>query len=80
MNLTTCGAEDLVIMKVFADRGQDWVDVEAVVLRRGGELDWPLIERELKPLLEVRGGTPSWERLAGLRAAGERVVVRKIVD
>lgn len=69
MSLTTCGAEDLVIMKVFADRGQDWVDVEAVVLRRGGELDWPLIERELKPLLEVRGGTPSWERLAGLRAA-----------
>lgn len=42
--------------------------MEAIVLRRGGDLDWPLIERELKPLLEVRGGTPSWERLAGLRA------------
>ena len=31
ISLPTCVAEDLVVMKVFADRGQDWVDVEAVV-------------------------------------------------
>jgi hypothetical protein len=70
VSLTTCGAEDLVVMKVFADRGQDWVDVEAIVLRRAGELDWRLIEAELEPLLEVRGGKSSWERLIGLRRGG----------
>lgn len=70
MSLTTCSAEDLIVMKVFADRGQDWVDVEAIMLRRGSELDWHLIEDELKPLLEVRGGKPSWERLTGLRRRG----------
>jgi len=67
VRLSTCSAEDLIVMKVFADRGQDWVDVEAIILRRGSALDWRLIEEELKPLLEVRGGQPSWERLAGLR-------------
>ena len=67
LSLNTCSAEDLVVMKVFADRAQDWVDVQAILLRRGSDLDWRRIEEELKPLLDVRGGKPSWERLVGLR-------------
>ena len=32
--LRTCAAEDLIVMKAFAGRGQDWVDVERVIQRQ----------------------------------------------
>lgn len=35
MSLKTCSAEDLIIMKAFADRGKDWVDIEGVLIRQG---------------------------------------------
>ena len=65
--LVTCSAEDLIVMKVFANRARDWPDVEAVVTHRGSVLDWDLIERELKPLLPLQGGHAAWERLSELR-------------
>jgi hypothetical protein len=67
MRLLTCSAEDLIVMKVFANRGRDWPDVEAVITHRATALDWELIERELKPLLPLQGGQPAWERLMELR-------------
>lgn len=30
--LRTCSAEDLVVLKAFAGRGQDWVDVEHIIV------------------------------------------------
>ncbi len=67
ISLVTCCAEDLIVMKVFANRDRDWPDAEAIVMRRGSSLDWELVERELKPLLALRGGQPVWDRLVEMR-------------
>jgi hypothetical protein len=55
VELTTCSAEDLVIHKVFAGRGRDWDDVETVLMRQRGQLNFGLIHSELRPLLELKG-------------------------
>jgi hypothetical protein len=68
VTLTTCGAEDLVVMKVFAGRDQDWVDVRAILTRRGDALDFGLVERELLPLLRIKGDELALERLRAMRA------------
>jgi hypothetical protein len=52
--LQTCSAEDLIVLKAFAGRGQDWVDVERVIVRQTGRLDWDSIHRELQPLAELK--------------------------
>lgn len=38
-------AEDLIVMKAFAGREQDWVDVAGVATRQFGNLDWPAIHK-----------------------------------
>jgi len=40
LNLRTCSAEDLLVLKTFAGRGQDWVDIEYVIVRQRRALDW----------------------------------------
>ncbi len=40
LRLLTCSAEDLVVLKAFAGRGQDWVDLEYVLVRQRRILDW----------------------------------------
>ena len=67
LNLRTCSAEDLVVLKTFAGRGQDWVDVEYVLVRQRKSLDWRLIESELTPLLELRGTPENLDTLRKLR-------------
>ncbi len=52
--LRTCSAEDLIVMKAFAARGKDWLDVEGVIIRQSGKLDWPYILGQLKPLVELK--------------------------
>jgi len=52
--LTTCSAEDLIIFKAFASRGQDWVDVASIIKRCGNKLDWTIIETELTPLAMLK--------------------------
>ncbi len=51
--LRICSAEDLVITKVVAGRGQDWVDVNTIIQRSGESMDWPLIFEELDVLLAL---------------------------
>ena len=65
--LHTCSAEDLVILKAFAGRPRDWIDVESVLVRQGRSLDWRLIVGELKPLLEMRETPENLEKLQQLR-------------
>lgn len=65
--LTTCSAEDLVVFKTFAARGQDWVDVESILKRQGAKLDWRIIESELKPLVELKEQPELLDRLLSLR-------------
>lgn len=38
--LLTASAEDLVVMKAFAGRPQDWMDIEGILVRQGKHLDW----------------------------------------
>jgi hypothetical protein len=52
--LRTCSAEDLIILKAFADRTRDWADIEGILLRRGSNLLWKLIYSELRPLCELK--------------------------
>lgn len=52
--LRTCSAEDLVVLKAFADRLQDWADIESVLSRQRGHLDLDLVRRQLRPLVELK--------------------------
>jgi hypothetical protein len=53
-SVTTCSAEDLIVLKAFADRPQDWLDIEGIVVRQRPRLDETLIFDELGPLLELK--------------------------
>jgi hypothetical protein len=64
--LRICTAEDLIVLKAFADRPRDWSDVEGIVVRQTG-LDWPYIDRQLRPLVEVKESPHILERLRRLR-------------
>ena len=68
LKLLTCSAEDLVILKAFAGRGQDWVDLEYVLIRQRQTLDWRLIVAELKPLLELRETPENLDKLQQIRS------------
>lgn len=70
--LHTCSAEDLVILKTFAGRPQDWIDVESVLVRQGRALNWRLIIGELQPLLDLRETPENLERLLQLRSKVEK--------
>jgi len=54
LELRTCSAEDLVVMKLFASRPLDIHDAEGVAIRTRGQLDWSYIEEQLRPLAEVK--------------------------
>ena len=52
--LRTCSAEDLVVMKSFAARSRDWADIEGIIVRQTGKLDWTYIHSQLDPLVELK--------------------------
>ena len=54
LTLTTCTAEDLIVMKAFAARPKDWLDVEGVIVRQSGRLDWGYVDRHLRPLAQLK--------------------------
>jgi hypothetical protein len=64
VGLTTCSAEDLVVMKAFAARPRDWSDVESIIERQK-VLDWSHVLQALTPLAELK---PEVEILATLDA------------
>lgn len=65
-SLCTCGAEDLLVHKVFAGREKDWVDVAGIIMRQRGGLDRDLMLDELAPLLELKGSSSDVDRLRQL--------------
>ena len=65
--LRTCSAEDLVVLKLFAYRPQDVLDVETVVVRQRGALDWDYIRRQLGPLSELKEQPEIMEAVTRLR-------------
>lgn len=54
VKLLTCSAEDLIVYKAFADRNRDWSDVEGILVRQKGTLDWKHIHKHLKELVELK--------------------------
>ena len=66
IELRTCSAEDLIVFKAFAGRGQDWLDVEGIIARQGASLDRGLVLREAGPLLELKEAPGDLERLLAM--------------
>jgi hypothetical protein len=63
-----CTAEDLIVMKAFASRDLDWHDLRGILVRQGTRrLDWNYIEKELRPLCELKEAPEIMERLEALR-------------
>jgi hypothetical protein len=54
MSFTTCSAEDLVVLKAFADRPQDWIDIEGIIVRQGNAMNRALVTEELTALLLLK--------------------------
>lgn len=52
--LRTCSAEDLIVLKAFANRGRDWMDIEGIFLRQESRLDSTYIVEQLTPLCELK--------------------------
>ena len=65
-SLQTCSAEDLIVLKAFAGRDKDWLDIEGVALRQAGRLRESLIWEELEPLLELKDSPETAVRLRGI--------------
>jgi hypothetical protein len=72
VEITTCSAEDLVVLKAFAGRDQDWLDIAGIVARQGASLDRKSIISEATPLLELKEAPADGARLRKVlgRAAG----------
>jgi hypothetical protein len=68
LEIRTCSAEDLVVLKLFASRPLDIRDAEGVVIRHKNQLDWTYIEDHLRPLAEVKGEPGALDALARLRS------------
>ncbi len=66
VDLRTCGAEDLIVMKAFANRDRDWADIEGILQRCVGRLDEGLVWKEILPLLELKGERAAEGRLQTL--------------
>lgn len=67
--LITCSAEDLIVLKAFADRAKDWGDVEGILLRQGKALDVEYIVTQLAPLCELKENPEILERFHQLIGA-----------
>lgn len=66
--LRTCSAEDLIVLKAFAGRPKDWMDIEGVVIRQSPRLDWPYVREQLAPLAELKEEPDLLDRLDRTRA------------
>jgi hypothetical protein len=52
--LLICSAEDLIVHKAFASRAQDWLDIETILIRQRGQLDFTIVWDELIPLANLK--------------------------
>ena len=65
--LRTCSAEDLIVLKAFADRPKDWLDIEGIIIRQPG-IDWPYVRAQLAPLAELKEAPELVDKLERKRA------------
>lgn len=67
ISLTTASAEDLLVLKAFAGREQDWFDVRGIIVRQGARLDWNYVIAEMTLLNTLKEDSDSLQRLQALR-------------
>ena len=67
LEIRTCSAEDLIILKIFASRALDIRDAEGVAIRQKDRLNWSYIEEQLRPLAEVKDDPNVLRTLTRLR-------------
>lgn len=72
ISLRTCSAEDLIVLKAFAGRGQDWADIERIIVRQTGKLDWDYIREQLSPLAALKDAPEIVDQLEARRVEYER--------
>ncbi len=53
ISLKICTAEDLIVLKAFADRDKDWNDIKTVIIKQD-KLNWRYINEQLAPLVELK--------------------------
>jgi hypothetical protein len=63
----TVSAEDLVVLKAFAARDRDWLDVTGIAIRQGKALDWDAIVERLTPLVELKEAPEILVKLRSIR-------------
>ncbi len=66
IHLKICSAEDLVILKAFADRGKDWIDIQSILIKQTN-LDWKYINEQLAPLVELKEAPEILMKLENLK-------------
>ena len=42
------------MLKAFADRPKDWLDIDGIIIRQSPSLDWPYVRAQLAPLAELK--------------------------
>jgi len=67
VEIRTCSAEDLIILKIFASRPLDIRDAEGIAVRNADRLDWIYMENELRQLAEAKEDAEILRTLARLR-------------
>ena len=72
--LRTCSATDLVVHKAFAGRPQDWVDIEGVLLRQHGDLEWPQLWADLTELAALKEAPELVDELERVSRRSEAVI------
>jgi len=70
LELRTCSAEDLMVMKLFASRAIDIRDAEGIAVKHGKALDWRYVEEQLIPLAEAKEDPEILRQLTRVRLLG----------
>jgi hypothetical protein len=70
VELRTCSAEDLMVMKLFASRAIDIRDAEGIAVRHDKTLDWRYVEEQLIPLAEAKEDPEILRQLTRVRGLG----------
>jgi len=65
-------ANDVEFIIVGGAAGQDWADVERVIVRQTGKLDWDYIREQLRPLAELKEMPEILDELEARRIEFER--------
>ncbi len=65
-NLRICTAEDLIVFKAFANRLQDWADIQSILIAQE-KLEWDYVLEQLSPLVELKEEPEILQKLEKLK-------------